>query len=333
MDMLKISRQILNKWKNVHYSVMIIPNAGGSVKQVRIQALCIFAALFLVISAGFFFLTSSLVLIKTNFTMVRLNSDISEKVTTQNDALDKLRQTNAQLQKENQKLTKSTALSTEYFNRRVDEVNLLKKQVDSLLVLFNKQNQADIRVTTSRGSPRMKMEAIIPAITQASSVEDVEEMDQITQQIQKDIDTYTKLLTQVQAEVNAQDCKPDLRPVNGKITSRFGYRDDPFNRGVKPHEGIDIDNATGTPIKAAGAGVVTFSAYTSDYGNMIIISHGLGYQTIYAHLSSSKVKAGSKVTKGQVIGAMGSTGRSTGSHLHFEIHHDGARMDPEDILK
>lgn len=332
MDLLRISRQLLNKWKNVHYSVMIIPNAGGSVKQVRIQALCIFSALFLVISAGLFFVTSSLVLIKTNFDMFRINSDITKKVTAQEGALDQLSAANTQLLEENRKLKDSTALSTEYFNRRVDEVNKLKKQVDTLLALFNKQNHADIRITTSRGSARLRMESLVPAITKASSIEDIEKMDEITLQIQKDIDTYSRLIAEVESEMKAIDCRPDLWPAQGKVTSKFGYRSDPFNRGVKPHEGIDIDNATGTPIKAAGAGVVTFSGTTSDYGIMVIISHGSGYQTVYAHLSRSDVKPGTQVKKGQLIGAMGSTGRSTGSHLHFELHINGVQTDPEDVL-
>lgn len=322
----------MKKWKNVHYSVMIIPNAGGSVKQVRIQALCIFSALFLVISAGLFFVTSSLVLIKSNFAMVQTNSDISEKIAFQADTIDTLSRVNSKLQDDNQKLKNSTALSAEYFNRRVDEVNVLKKQIDTLLGLFNKQNHADIRITTSRGSPRIQMDTMIPALLQVSSVKELEDMDEITLQIQKDIDTYSQLVVQVEKEVNAIDCKPDLRPAKGNVTSQFGFRNDPFNRGIKPHEGIDIDNATGTPIKAAGTGVVTFSGTTSDYGNMIIISHGFGYQTVYAHLSNCSVKAGQNVSKGQVIGAMGSTGRSTGSHLHFEVHLNGIQINPESVL-
>lgn len=332
MDRLRMFRQMLERWKKEHYSVMIIPNAGGSVKQVRIQALCVFAALFLVISAGLFFITSSLVLIKTNFSMVRLNTDISETVSAQEDTIHKLSQTNQQLVAENDKLKSSTALSTEYFNRRVEEVNQLRSQVDTLLALFNKESGANIRITTSRGSSRMRLDTLIPAITSADSVEDVESMDEITRQIQRDLDTYSQLVAQVERAVKARESKPDLFPAKGNISSRFGYRNDPFNRGVKPHEGIDIDNVTGTPIKAAGAGVVTFNGYTNGYGNTVIISHGFGYQSVYAHLNSSSVKVGTTVTKGQVIGAMGSSGRSTGSHLHFEIHFNGVQINPEDIL-
>lgn len=332
MDYMKVFRQLLNKWRNIHYSVMIIPNGGGSVKQVRIQALCVFAALFLVISAGLFFIVSSFVLFKTNFTMVQINTDISEKVSTQQKTLEELEQINAQLQKDNEKLKSSSVLSTEYFNRRVDEVNTLKSQVDTLLALFNKQNHADIRITTSRGSSRMRTDTIIPAITQASSLEDLEKMDTITLQIQKDIITYSKLVAQVEKKIEAIECKPELWPAKGNITSRFGFRNDPFNRGIKPHDGIDIDNETGTPIQAAGAGVVISSGYTDDYGNMVVISHGFGYQTVYAHLARRDVQAGRKVTKGQAIGTMGSTGRSTGSHLHFEVRFNGALVNPENVL-
>lgn len=332
MDMLKFINQIMNRWKNVHYSLMIIPNAGGSVKQVRIQALCVFAALFLVISAGLFFITSSFVLIKTNFAMAQINTDISQKAAVQEDAIKKLSQTNETLKKENQTLKNSTAASTENFNRRVSEVNTLKKQVDTLLVLFNKQNHADIKITTSRGNARIAAGAGLPAIPEITSIAELEESDAIAQQIQKNITLYSSLIAKVELEIKAQECTPDLRPAPGAVTSKFGYRDDPFNRGVKPHEGIDIDNSSGTPIKSAGAGVVTYSGYTSDYGNMIVISHGSGYQTKYAHLSDRNVGTGDTVKKGQIIGAMGSSGRSTGSHLHFEVTRDGVLLDPEDVI-
>ena len=332
MNMLNSLQQILNKWKHVHYSLMIIPNAGGSVKQVRIQALCVFAALFLVISAGLFFITSSLVLIKTNFAMLKVNSDITEKAIVQEDTIKKLSQANTELSKENQTLKNSTVASTENFNRRVAEVNKLKSQVDTLLALFNKDNHANINITTSRGNARAAVASSMPLIAEASSMDDFEEHDEIARQVQKNIDAYSALITKVEAEIKAQECTPDARPASGTITSPFGYRDDPFNRGIKPHEGIDINNVTGTPIKAAGAGVVTYCGYTNGYGNMIVISHGSGYQSTYAHLSSFEIKTGSTVKKGQVIGAMGSTGRSTGSHLHFEIRRDGILLDPEKVI-
>lgn len=312
---------------------MIIPNAGGSVKQVRIQALCVFAALFLVISAGLFFITSSFVLIKANFAITQINTDISHKSAAQEDAIKKLSQVNADLKKENQTLKNATASSTENFNRRVNEVNTLKKQMDTLLALFNKQNHSDIKITTSRGNARVAVGSGVGAISEINSIEELDENDEIAQQIQKNITLYAGLITKVEAEIKAQDSTPDQRPAPGAITSKFGFRDDPFNRGVKPHEGIDIDNSTGTPIKAAGAGVITFTGYTNGYGNTIVISHGSGYQTKYAHLSDIGVKTGDTVKKGQIVGTMGSSGRSTGSHLHFEVVRNGTLIDPESIIR
>lgn len=332
MDPMRIIRQLMTKWKDVHYSVMIIPNAGGSVKQVRIQALCIFAALFLVVSAGLFFFVTSLVLIKSNFLMARDNSGMTQELAAQKAEIDRLSISNAQLQQDNKQLKSSSALSAEYFNRRVDEVNILKEQVDALLSLFNKQNHADIRITTSRGSPRMRMDTIIPAIAEASTLADLEKMDRVTQQIRKDIRTYSNLRRIIEREVYFRDHRPDHCPAEGTVASAFGYRADPINRRITSHQGLDINNAPGTPIHAAAAGTVKFSGMTGGYGNMIVISHGPGLETIYAHMSGRQVQEGAQVYKGQRIGAMGSTGRSTGSHLHFEVRLHDMPVDPERFL-
>lgn len=332
MDRIRLIVDLIRKWKTEHYAIMLIPNAGGSVRQVRIQALCIYAALFLGISAGLFFITSSLVLIKTNFTMVRITADMTDQVTTQEDTIGALSAANAKLEKENKDLRASTAVSTETFNTRIDEVNRLKQQVDTLLALFNKQNRTDITITTSRGGTRTSPGGAMTTLSRINSIDDTDAMAAISVEVQRNTELYENLIGKVEAELKALDCRPDQWPTKGTITSRFGYRDDPFNRGIKPHEGLDIDNVTGTPIKAAGAGVVTFCGNTSGYGLMIVISHGSGYESVYAHLSASDVSVGDSVKKGATIGAMGSSGRSTGSHLHFEVLKNGSHIDPESVL-
>lgn len=113
-----------------------------------------------------------------------------------------------------------------------------------------------------------------------------------------------------------------------RITSGFGRRHDPFGRGDAFHSGIDFAGTTGTPVHACGDGVVVQAHYTKDYGNVVMIDHGQGIVTLYAHNSRLEVRPGDVVLAGQEISKMGSTGRSTGPHLHFEVRQYGRRIDP-----
>jgi murein DD-endopeptidase MepM/ murein hydrolase activator NlpD len=124
-----------------------------------------------------------------------------------------------------------------------------------------------------------------------------------------------------------------IRPVPGPITSGFGYRTDPITGATAYHSGLDIGAPCGTPIKAAGTGVILSAGFNSGgYGNMTLINHGNGLSTLYGHQSSIIVSAGQSVTQGQVIGYVGSTGKSTGCHLHFEVRVGGNPVDPNGYL-
>lgn len=120
-----------------------------------------------------------------------------------------------------------------------------------------------------------------------------------------------------------------IRPISGVITSRFGAGSS-IRRSS--HTGLDIAAATGTPIKAAASGTVTFSGYKGSYGNMIVISHGNGVQTYYGHCSKLYVSAGTSVSQGQTIAAVGSTGNSTGPHLHLEVRVNGVAYNPQNYV-
>ena len=123
------------------------------------------------------------------------------------------------------------------------------------------------------------------------------------------------------------DHTPSIWPTWGTITSLFNER-----RYGHWHKGLDIGNNTGTPINTAAAGVVIYSGWHGSYGKKIVIYHGFGYTTVYAHLYKISVAVGDEVEKGEVIGTMGNTGRSTGPHLHYEVLVDGVPNNPQNFL-
>lgn len=125
----------------------------------------------------------------------------------------------------------------------------------------------------------------------------------------------------------------DTLPIeNGYMSSTFGYRTDPFNGKQEFHSGMDFTAPAGTAITAVAAGVVTSSSLTNDYGNLIEINHGESFETRYAHNKVNLVKNGDVVKKGQIIALVGSTGRSTAPHVHFEVYKNGRVVDPATYL-
>ncbi len=122
-------------------------------------------------------------------------------------------------------------------------------------------------------------------------------------------------------------------PASQRVTSNYGYRIHPVYKTKKFHSGIDIGAGYGSDIVAAESGTVTTATYGSGYGKYVVVNHGSGITTLYAHCSSLLVKAGDKVTRGQVIAKVGSTGVSTGNHLHFEVRINGATQDPLKYVK
>lgn len=121
-------------------------------------------------------------------------------------------------------------------------------------------------------------------------------------------------------------------PVEGRITSHFGKRTDPVYEGTAVHNGIDIASSIGTPIYATAEGIVKFRGNKGRFGNVVILDHIKGYQTIYAHLLKICISNGDKVLRGQKIGYLGNTGKSTGPHLHYEVRYFGKPLNPLPFL-
>jgi murein DD-endopeptidase MepM/ murein hydrolase activator NlpD len=139
------------------------------------------------------------------------------------------------------------------------------------------------------------------------------------------------------ARMRAEDLKLALGelfiyPVKGRITSRFGWRNDPISGVRRFHAALDMAAPTGTAVKAAMDGRVSAVGVNSTYGNFIILNHGNGYQTLYAHLNTVSVKKDDRVNQGARIGEVGNTGYSTGPHLHFAVYKNGRAVNPLEYL-
>jgi len=158
---------------------------------------------------------------------------------------------------------------------------------------------------------------------------------EITRIYNASYDTILKLSQQKDLLMRAM---PIIMPVDRRrisIRSGFGWRRDPFTKGYRFHQGLDLAGRIGTPIYATADGLVLdpyANSSMSGYGKVVVINHGFGYQTLYGHLSKILVKPGDKVKRGQIIGHMGSTGRSKGPHLHYEIHYKGTPVNPINYL-
>ena len=144
----------------------------------------------------------------------------------------------------------------------------------------------------------------------------------------KDIRELQSMLAMESDATDANGHMPSIWPAKGVISSTFGARQDPVYGGGAFHEGLDIANDVGTTIVATAAGTVTYAGYNGGYGNEIEIDHGNGFVTKYGHNSALLVQVGMTVKKGQTIALMGSTGKSTGSHVHYEVRVNGVATDP-----
>ncbi len=200
----------------------------------------------------------------------------------------------------------------------------------------------------------LRQQARLAALRQAIAAETQElqaaeaEQRQLLRQVQLERETYERWLQEWEEESRAiaallrrlQQAQrghprpipawtgPFLRPVDGHIVSGFGYRVHPIFRRVKFHYGVDIAAPYGTPIRAAANGVVVFAGWRRAYGNTVILDHGNGLATLYAHCSQILVSEGEVVRQGQIIARVGSTGLSTGPHLHFEVRQYGEPVNP-----
>lgn len=190
-----------------------------------------------------------------------------------------------------------------------------------------KRTEAEFRRIFSLGSKEKILENVQPGDTGSL------DMEALREQIKKTMDTVTGIREYLKTQKDIYMATPKGWPLPGRITSYFGKRENPLHGGDDFHSGIDISASSGTPVKATADGVVSFSGWSGGSGNLVVIEHGLGYSTFYAHNSSNLVKVGQQVKRGDVIAYSGATGNATGPHSHYEIWKDGRPVNPMSFLE
>ena len=163
-------------------------------------------------------------------------------------------------------------------------------------------------------------------------VNTTQKMDMLDRQLYIQSQSFDEVVKLCKENDEKLKCIPAIQPVANKdlkyTASGYGLRIDPIYNTTKFHEGMDFSANIGTPVYATGDGVVTKAGWQSGYGKIIKIDHGYGYETWYAHLNDYDVRVGQRVIRGQVIGEVGNTGKSTGPHLHYEVHVKGRVVNP-----
>ncbi len=153
-------------------------------------------------------------------------------------------------------------------------------------------------------------------------------IDEVSRKIQFEKTLYGEITNQIKENKKLYAAMPAIKPCTGYVNHDFGMRMHPILHIRRMHAGIDISTDIGTPVYSTGAGVVQFVGYKGGYGLTVVINHGFGYRTLYGHLSAAKVRRGARVDRGDLIAKSGNTGLSSGPHVHYEVEHNGVKLNP-----
>ena len=221
-------------------------------------------------------------------------------------------------------------------NNRLEEINNILADIsqrDNNLyrVIFQADSiPSNVRHNTSINNK--KYEELLKQNASSILIEIIRKTDDIRKQLYIQSKSYDELMLLIENNEEKLKHIPAIQPILNKdltrIASGFGYRIDPVYRTRKFHQGIDFTAPTGTDIYATGNGVVEFVGWKQGYGNTVIIDHGFEYKTLYAHMHKIHVKKGQTLTRAEIIGLVGNTGKSTGPHLHYEVLYKENRVDP-----
>jgi murein DD-endopeptidase MepM/ murein hydrolase activator NlpD len=277
-------------------TIIFVPHARARFRKLRVSHRAIFSLLSVI--------TSSLCL--SSFFSYQYFTTLS-----QTHELAKLRQENAELEKSNEQFSRSV----ETLRGQLDSV---EEKTQKLAII------AGVETLESGTAGGVGGTRVSEPVT-ATRDDEVDKMQYDSRRIADDLNLLERTLNERSRMLSA---RPSIAPARGILTDGFGGRRDPFTGEAGSHPAIDISSDTGQPVRAPADGVVFKAEWANGYGNVIYIYHGYGYSTRYGHLSKFNVKPGDPITRNQVIGYVGSTGRSTGPHLHYEVRLNNNPVNP-----
>jgi len=239
-------------------------------------------------------------------------------------------------QKENHQLKQKLQFLKRFAKEENTSISGLVTFEDKMRLKFGMDKiSEDIRKAGVGGAPGSDEIAVAslgdPGVLQADSVK--EKLSALLRQTRLQDSTFNQVASYAQRQADIWAQRPSISPVWGRITSVFGYRVHPFSGAYVMHEGLDISGPLGTPIKCSADGVASFVGFKDSFGKVVIIDHpASGYKTIFAHLNKAAIAEGQAVKRGDIIGYLGNTGRSTGPHLHYEVHKYRELVNPVDYF-
>jgi len=288
-----------------HFSVLIIPHDRGKILKRKISAPFLYF-----LSFSFFLL----VLLNLFFSF-----DFFGKI------LDRAKL--SQLEKENKYLeSKLVDLNSVILNLKGEMASLIEKEGTVRMVFGLPEVDVQLR-EVGVGGP-MPNQFSNQSLTVKQVQEAEAELDKVLRQARFERENFNQIFSNLSDKKDVLDHTPSICPTTGYLSRGFGTKIDPFTGRTQPHLGIDLAADIGTPVYATADGIVGSVETDPGMGKMILISHLSGYTTVYAHLSLSKVVRGQYVKRGEVIGAVGNTGYTTGPHLHYEVHFQGQPKNP-----
>lgn len=334
----------MNFWKKLKnfifsdFTVLIIPKTRKTTKQFKLNSFSTYLIVVAFLALNVFISITSVIYYNKTQALDSENTYLSTELVTNLDVISTLESKTSLQDSEIIDLINENENVLDYLNTRIGEVNELYIEMSNVISTFNDENDSDISVPVSRSLDRTSIQAIstytnVDAPDAAMDLEEIKNQDELSQVVYTMKSESSTLISEIEIEKEFLDCLPDHLPVEGRISSGFGYRRHPITGLRSFHYGIDLTANRGVPVEAAGSGIVVFSGWSGGFGKVIIISHGYGYETVYAHNNKLFVEVGDVIEKGEVISEVGNTGNSTGPHLHFEIRVDGEAVDPTGVLR